>query len=76
MNLRGKGQDKEQKRSYTAARRQAAKSLALCVDCGAPPIPDNTRRETCAEKHRKSRRQSKERAIQQRNQASEQKSFL
>ena len=28
---------KEQKRRYTAARRQAAKSLGLCVDCGTPP---------------------------------------
>ena len=46
------------------------KSLGLCVDCGAPPIPDTTRCETCTETHRRYRRQAKERASQQREQAS------
>ena len=49
---------KEQKRRHAQAKRQEAKSLGLCVACGAPPIPDQTRCPTCAEKHRVSRRRS------------------
>ena len=48
----------------------------ICVVCGAPPIPDNIRCETCAEKHRVSRRQSQQRAINERDQASGQTTFL
>ena len=49
---------KELKRRSTQDRRDKAKSLGLCVACGAPPIPDQTRCPTCAEKHRVSRRRS------------------
>ena len=49
---------KELKRRSTQDRRDKAKSLGLCVECGAPPIPDQTRCPTCAEKHRASRRRS------------------
>ena len=67
---------KELKRRSTQDRRDKAKSLGLCVACGAPPIPDQTRCETCAEQHRVGRqlwyaeRKAKERASQQREQAS------
>ena len=49
---------KENKLRHAQAKRQEAKSLGLCVACGAPPIPDQTRWPTCAEKHRVSRRRS------------------
>ena len=61
---------KELNRQIAQAKRQKAKSLGLCVACGAPPIPDQTRCETCAEQHRQYRRQARERAKQQREQAS------
>ena len=38
-------------------RREEAKELGLCRDCREPAIPDQTRCETCAEKHRVGRRQ-------------------
>ena len=44
---------KENKLRHAQAKWQEAKSLGLCVACGAPPIPDQTRCcPTCAEKHR------------------------
>ena len=43
---------KELKRRVTQERRDKARLLGICVVCGAPPIPDNIRCETCAEKHR------------------------
>ena len=49
---------KELKRRSTQDRRDKAKSLGLCVACGAPPIPDQTRCFSCAEVHRQSRRRS------------------
>ena len=50
---------KENKLRHAQAKRQEAKSLGLCVACGAPPIPDQTRCcPTCAEKHRVSRMRS------------------
>ena len=49
---------KELKRRSTQDRRDKAKSLLSWVECGAPPIPDQTRCPTCAEKHRASRRRS------------------
>ena len=67
---------KENKLRHAQAKRQEAKSLGLCVACGAPPIPDQTRCEICAEQHRVGQqrwyaeRKSKERASQQREQAS------
>ena len=61
---------KELLRQIAQAKRKEAKSLGLCVGCGAPPIPDQTRCETCAEQHRQHRRQARERAKQQREQAS------
>ena len=63
---------KELKRRSTQDRRDKAKSLGLCVACGAPPILDQTRCETCAEQHRVGQqlwyaeRKAKERASQQR----------
>ena len=61
---------KEQKRRSTQDRRDKAKSLGLCVECGAPPIPDQTRCEACAEQHRQYPKQAREKARQQREQAS------
>ena len=67
---------KEHKRRHAQAKRQEAKSLGLCIACGAPHIPDQMRCETCAEQHRVGRqrwyaeRKAKERASQQREQAS------
>ena len=49
---------KELKRRSTQDRRDKAKSLGLCVECGAPPIPGQTRCFSCAEQHRQSRRRS------------------
>ena len=49
---------KENKLRHAQAKRQEAKSLRLCVACGAPPIPDQTRCFSCAEVHRQSRRRS------------------
>ena len=57
---------KELKRRITQDRRDKAKSLRLCVACGAPPIPDQTRYELCAEQHRQYREQARERAKQHR----------
>ena len=61
---------KELRRRITQDRRDKAKSLGLCVACGAPPIPDQTRCEVCAEQHRQYHRQAREKARQQREQAS------
>ena len=55
---------KEFKRRVTQERRDKARLLGICVVCGAPSIPDNTRCETCAEKHRVSKRLSQRRARQ------------
>ena len=63
-------QRKELKRRHAQAKRQEAKSLGLYVACGAPPIPNQTRCEVCAEQHRQYRRQARERARQQREQTS------
>ena len=57
---------KENKLRRAQAKRQEAKSLGLCVACGAPPIPNQTRCEGCAEQHQQYRRQARERANQQR----------
>ena len=51
-------------RRVTQERRDKARLLGICVVCGAPPIPDNIRCETCAEKHRVSKRLSQRRARQ------------
>ena len=57
-------------------KRNEARSLRLCITCHGTPIPDQTRCETCAENHRVSRRQSQQRAINEREQASGQTTFL
>ena len=68
---RGKSPErKEKRRGYIQAKRQEAKSLGLCVTCWAPTIPDQTRCKPCAEEHQKYHKEAKERAIQQRIQAS------
>ena len=61
---------KEHRRRQAQAKRQEAKSLGLCIGCGASSIPGQSRCETCAEQHRQYRRQAKDRAKQQREQAS------
>ena len=61
---------KELTRRSTQDRRDKAKSLGLCVACGAPPIPDQTRCKVCAEQHRQYHKQAREKARQQREQAS------
>ncbi len=62
---------KDLKRRSTQGRREKAKLLGICVECGvAPPIPDETRCQTCAKRHREYQKQTKERAAQKREQAS------
>ena len=61
---------KELKRRITQERRDKAKLLGICVGCWAPPIPDETRCKNCAKLHREYPRQAKERASQQKEQAS------
>ena len=65
---------KELQRRVAQERRDKARLLGICVVCGAPPITDNIRCETCAEKHRVSKRLSqrraRQRAAQQETQAS------
>ena len=58
------------KRRVTQERRDKARLLGLCITCWAPTIPGETRCKTCAENHRVSRRQSQQRAINERDQAS------
>ena len=48
----------EYHRLYQKERSQQAKALGLCKHCGNPAIPGQTRCESCAEKHRVSRRRS------------------
>ena len=71
---------KELNRRTALAKRQEAKRLGLCVGCGSPPIPDETRCETCAEKHREGRRKyqkrAKNQAAQPEIQESDQTTFL
>ena len=47
---------KEQNRLHAQDNRQKARELGRCRDCPDPAIPDQTRCERCAEKHRVSRR--------------------
>ena len=61
---------KELKRRSTQERRDKAKLLGICVECGAPPIPDETRCQTCSNRHREYQKQARERAAQKREQAS------
>ena len=62
---------KELKRRITQERRDKAKLLGICVGCWALPIaPDETRCKNCAKLHREYPRQAKERASQQKEQAS------
>ena len=49
---------KEANRRTGRERRQRAKNLGLCRNCGKPAIPGQTRCITCAENHRQSRRRS------------------
>ena len=56
--------------------REKSKLLGLCVECGAPAIPDETRCQTCTLRHREYQKQARERVDQKRNQASGQASFL
>ncbi len=68
---RGKSPErKEKKRGYIQSKRQEAKSLGLCVTCGQPAIPDQTRCKPCAELHQEYHQQAKRRTTQQREQAS------
>ena len=61
---------KELKRRSTQERRDKAKLLGICVKCGAPPISDETRCQTCTLRHREYQKQARERAKKQREQAS------
>ena len=49
---------KESGRIYANKRRSEDKALGKCRDCSLPAIPNQTRCENCAEKHRVSRRTS------------------
>ena len=44
--------------------------MIACRAWVAPPIPDETRCQTCAKRHREYQKQTKERAAQKREQAS------
>ena len=57
-------------RRVTQERRDKARLLGICVVCGALPIPDNIRCETCSKRHREYQKQARERAAQKREQAS------
>ena len=57
-------------RRSTQERRDKAKLLGICVECGAPPIPAETRCQTCSKRHREYQKQARERAAQKREQAS------
>ena len=61
---------KELKRRSMQRRREKAKLQGICVECGEPRIPDETRCQTCTEKHREYQRKSKVRAAQKREKAS------
>ena len=58
------------KRRNMQQRREKAKLLGICVECGAPSIPEESRCQACAERHRKYERESRERAAQKREQSS------
>ena len=55
---------REQKRLRAQEQRRQAGELGLCRDCPNPAKPGQTRCETCAEKHRASRRRAKDQATQ------------
>ena len=48
----------EYHRQYRRAQNQIARETGKCKDCSNPAIPNQTRCEACAEKHRASRRRS------------------
>ncbi len=60
----------EHARLQAQEQRRQTKAAGLCRDCHQPAIPDQTRCSVCAEKHRQHRKQARERARQQREQAS------
>ena len=49
---------KEYRRNYARERARTAKAIGKCKNCSNPSNPDQTRCETCAEKHRQARRRS------------------
>ena len=51
----------EYARLYAQEHRRKAKETGLCRSCANPAIPDQTRCESCAEKHRAGRRNSRAR---------------
>ena len=61
---------KELMRRSTQERRDKAKLRGICVECGASPIPAETRCQTCSKRHRGYQKQARERAAQKREQAS------
>ena len=61
---------KELKRRSMQLRREKAKLLGICVECGAPSIPNETRCQTCTLRHREYQRQSNIRAAQKREKES------
>ena len=67
---------KEHARLFAQEKRRKAKELGLCRDCPNPAIPDRTKCETCAAKHKEYRRRTEEQAAQQRHQASGQAKFF
>ena len=68
---------KERRHRNAQARRDEAKHLGLCVDCGAPPVPEQTRCQTCAAVSRRQyQKRAKNQAVQEQIQASGQTSFF
>ena len=62
---------KELKRRSTQERRDKAKLLGICVECGAaPPTQDATRCQTCTLRNREYQKQARERSARKREQAS------
>ena len=60
----------EQHRLQEQERRRKAKEKGRCRDCNNAGIPNQTRCESCANRHREYRRQAKERAGQRKIQTS------
>ena len=67
---------KENSRRYAREHQMKVKETRTCRNCPNPAIPGETRCPTCAAQHRIGHRRAKERASQQRRQASGQASMF
>ena len=67
---------KDLHRRVVQTRRDEAKKLGICKDCPNPTVPNRARCENCTTKHQQTRKRAKNRATQQKIQASGQATFL